>query len=92
MRVRGFFALTKKKTEYKVSADLDDIFFAEPTPKKVVTEGTPIVKALFTVTRYMQVTGLREWTISDYDRYVTHFAKITGVQTVEEINVDHIYS
>ncbi|MCM3786907.1 site-specific integrase [Domibacillus indicus] len=85
--------MSKKNASLTVNADLSDLFI-EQQPKqqrRLVAEGMPIEKALFTITRHMEATGFRERTISDYRLHVTHFAKITGVQFLDELTADHIY-
>lgn len=82
--------MTKKNEAFKVSADLGGIFAdKQAAPQK--KEGMPILKALEVVTRNMKVAGFRARTISDYTMHVTHFAKITGAETLEELEASHIY-
>ncbi|WP_227396695.1 tyrosine-type recombinase/integrase [Jeotgalibacillus aurantiacus] len=76
--------MTKRKPELHVTTNLNDIF--EPLPQLMTVE-----KALGIVLRQMQAAGLRERTIDDYDRHVTHFAKVTGVKLLRELNANHIY-
>ena len=82
--------MTKKKRSLKVDVDLSDLFIEDSVKKKSV-EGFSINQALATVTRQMEITGLRERTISDYNLHVNHFARITGVQVLDEITAEHIY-
>lgn len=82
--------MTKKNTAFKMNADLSGIFAKEQeAPKK--NGGMTIVKALAIVTRNMETTGYRSRTISDYALHVTHFAEITGAETLEELEATHIY-
>ena len=82
--------MTKKNEAFKVNADLSGIFAdKQAAPQK--KEGMPLLKALEIVTRNMKVAGFRARTISDYTMHVTHFAKITGAATLEELEASHIY-
>ncbi|MCK1997950.1 site-specific integrase [Psychrobacillus psychrodurans] len=85
--------MTSKKPIYTVSEDLSDIFKESQLDKKTKApvEGFPIVSALKTVVRQMEISGNRPRTISDYERYVNHFSEITGVQVLEQLTVQNIY-
>lgn len=83
--------MTKKNGAFKVNEDLSGIFSNNGKQAQKKAEGMPIVTALKTVTRYMETTGYRPRTISDYTLHVTHFAEVTGVETLEELEAAHIY-
>ncbi len=51
-----------------------------------------IEKALEIITRQMTISGNRPRTISDYNVYVNHFAEITKLTYVDEIETDHLYN
>jgi site-specific recombinase XerD len=88
--------LTKRKGSLVITDDLSDIFSASPTVKESYPERSSdrltIEKALATITRQMEISGNRSRTISDYNVYVEHFAKITKLQFVDEITADSIYA
>ncbi|WHY96206.1 tyrosine-type recombinase/integrase [Peribacillus simplex] len=83
--------MSKKKASLNINHDLSGIFMEEPSLRKPI-DGILIDQALNNIMRQMEATGFRERTISDYHLHVTHFAKITGVQTIEEITIEHIYN
>lgn len=82
--------MTRKKAHLTVSEDLSDIFTEKEIEDPV--EGFPIENALKTIVRQMEISGYRPRTISDYELHVTHFVKVTGVQVIEELVVEHIYT
>lgn len=84
--------MSKKRASLTVSEDLTNVFTNELEQKQAPIDGFPIETALRTVIRQMEISGLRPRTISDYERHVTHFVKITETQVVEELTVDHIYT
>ncbi|EOW9529815.1 tyrosine-type recombinase/integrase [Bacillus cytotoxicus] len=81
--------MSKRKDSLTVNVDLSDVFNRKLKKERV--RGFAIDKALVTVIRQMKATGLRERTICDYELHVNHFIEVTGVQFIEELNVDHIY-
>lgn len=87
--------MTRKKSELTVSTDLSDLFAVEPQQPTVMPAKEPlgisIQQAFTTVLKQMVTTGHRERTMSDYELHVRHFAKVTGVVYMIDINVDHIY-
>lgn len=83
--------MTKKKAAFQMNEDLSGMFQKQTQAKQKERKGMPIAAALKTVTRNMEVAGYRPRTISDYRLHVTHFAKITGTETLEELGAAHIY-
>lgn len=86
--------MSKRKRSLQVTTDLSDLFNGQqenPNPPRQAPEGYSIHNALDTVLRQMKAVGLRPRTIDDYEMHVSHFAKVTGVKTIEEINASHIY-
>lgn len=81
--------MSKRKDSLTVNVDLSDVFNRKSKKERV--RGFVIDKALVTVICQMKATGLRERTICDYELHVNHFIEVTGVQFIEELNVDHIY-
>jgi integrase/recombinase XerD len=81
--------VSKRKPSLHVKADLTGVFSAQPNTRN--TTALTLEKALSIVLRHMHASGLRERTINDYELHVSHFAKITGVKNLEDINTDHIY-
>lgn len=92
--------MSKKRESLIVAEDFSDLFAVTPSREQnegkvnqaeETVEGLSIADALKSVTRQMEVSGMRERTISDYNRHVLHFVKVTGAQTLEELTVEHIY-
>lgn len=84
--------MPKKSPAYSVAEDLSDLFLETPSPKTMSDAHSPtILSSLDKITRQMKAAGLRDRTISDYNIHVSHFVKITGLNTIDEIKVDHIY-
>jgi integrase/recombinase XerD len=81
--------VSKRKPSLHVKADLTGVFSAQQNTRN--TTALTLEKALSIVLRHMQASGLRERTMNDYELHVNHFAKITGVKNLEDINTDHIY-
>lgn len=98
--------MAKKKTIFTVTEDLSGLFSEKPqevgarTASKTKTanrsneRGTDrftIEKALAAVTRQMEISGNRPRTISDYTTYVNHFVDTVKVESVDDLNADHVY-
>lgn len=49
-------------------------------------------KAIVIILKQMRVSGFRERTMKDYQLHWSHFAKITGVNYLSEINAEIIYA
>lgn len=83
--------MSKKRDGLSVKNDLSSLF-REPqsvsTPK--VEAVLTIEHALKIVTTQMKTLGSRPRTISDYETYVTHFAKTTGLTYLYEINTTEL--
>lgn len=91
--------MTKKKKSLTIDADLSGLFSqpkatkATPTqPSERIERGMTIVQALNTIIRQMEVSGHRARTISDYRLHVNHFVEVTGVNYLNEITANHIYT
>jgi integrase/recombinase XerD len=92
----GVFFMSKRKSSLHVQADFSDLsnlFNVHQTPRKTYDNASQLTihKALTSILRQMRASGLRERTMDDYELHVSHFAKVTGIQSLEEINADHIY-
>ncbi|WP_088006579.1 tyrosine-type recombinase/integrase [Indiicoccus explosivorum] len=94
--------MTRKNNAFTVTEDLTGLFAkgaghaqvkpqATPQAKEAKPQAMTIDAALATVTRYMETTGYRPRTISDYNMHVTHFARITGTTHLAELEASHIY-
>lgn len=83
--------MTKKKAAFQMNEDLNGMFKKAAQTEDKPRKGMPIAAALKTVTRNMEVAGYRPRTISDYTLHVTHFAEITGTETLDELEAAHIY-
>lgn len=78
--------MTRKKSIYSVAEDLSDVF-----RNSTIAPEITVVDALGIVLKQMKTTGYRERTLYDYDIQISHFIKITGVTSLSEITVSHIY-
>jgi site-specific recombinase XerD len=91
--------MTRKKTALTVNEDFSDLFSEASTQSKSTPErvdplnyaGLTVRQALETIARQMEATGMRERTISDYRHHVNHFAEITSIEILGEINSHSIY-
>ncbi|MCM3732368.1 tyrosine-type recombinase/integrase [Fictibacillus nanhaiensis] len=83
--------MTKRKPALHVQADLSGVFNVQQPQPPRQTHKLTIHKALTSVLRQMRAAGLRERTMDDYELHVSHFAKVTGVQALEDVTSDHIY-
>lgn len=86
--------MPKKKEIFSVSDDLNGIFSNSAAPKvKAITSNDRMLltRALEIITRQMEISGNRPRTIGDYERYVTLFIKLTGVNYLDEIDSNKIY-
>lgn len=82
--------MPKKNPAFSVNEDLTGILSGiNSTAKR--PQGLTVATALTQIKRDMESTGYRPRTVSDYDLHVRHFAEITDVVTLKEINVSHIY-
>lgn len=82
--------MTKKNTAFKVNADLSGMFIKEQEETSR-SGGMTMPKALEIVLRNMKTTGYRPRTLSDYSLHVSHFIRITGAETLQELEASHIY-
>lgn len=74
----GVFDVTIKTAAIKTEA---------PTKK-----GMSVEKGLFIIHEQMRLNGYRERTLKDYNVIFTKFVEVTGVEYVEEITVETIYT
>lgn len=87
--------MTRKKDSFKVNADLSDLFSGGiPSSSSSMPEariGITIMRALEIVTEQMRQGGLRPRTISDYEKYVTHYSEIAKIGDLSEVTADSVY-
>lgn len=85
--------MTKKKASLTVDTDINGIFTTgKRTPiTKPKPQGISMEQALGNVLRQMEATGLRERTLLDYRRHVSHFVKSSDITYLTEVTADHLY-
>ncbi|MBN9653885.1 site-specific integrase [Halobacillus sp. GSS1] len=88
--------MTKRKDSLHVRQDLSDLKFVYPEVERTTTQPSrnhelTIIQALKSVLRQMEASGLRQRTLDDYERHITHFAKVIEVSNLSEVTANHIY-
>jgi site-specific recombinase XerD len=84
--------LTKKKSVFTITDDLNGIFTENSKPSATVkTDRMTVDQALATVIRQMEISGNRPRTISDYSIQVHDFVEKTKLKYMENITSEKIY-
>ena len=83
--------MTKKKAELQVTEDLSELFSGRKPGKKRKKSVRTITMAMDLVLAQMRAQGLRERTLEDYERHVTHFAKIVGDKELTAVTADDLF-
>lgn len=91
MRGSAFF-VTKRKGIFDVQIDNPFIPKVTTKPKIEKRDGIKIETALNTVIRQLKAGGCRERTIYDYELIVNYFIRDTGIEYLEDITSDSIFS
>ncbi|WP_416147925.1 tyrosine-type recombinase/integrase [Salipaludibacillus sp. HK11] len=80
--------MTKKLGLFDVSLETE---IGKPKDEKTVVKGTDAKFAFKTIARQMELNGLRQRTIQDYQMNFDKFLHLTKTTYLEEINTDTIY-
>ncbi|MFX3616203.1 MAG: tyrosine-type recombinase/integrase [Sporolactobacillus sp.] len=86
--------MTKKKRILTIDENLSDVFMVQPRKeqRRDDADRLTIDKALAIVTRQMQIGGLRDRTIDDYNLYVNRFKNEMDLFYLDDITADAIFA
>lgn len=84
--------MSKRKRKHGIFSVANEAVEMIQTSEQKEYKGKPIVEALEIVFNQMRVAGNRPRTIDSYEYIFKQFVEISGIEYVEEINIDSIYN